>query len=123
MLGLMFDSYIDPYRLFLAASDLAISIYALYLWCFALRRSRLPFFRILVFTSAVFLLIHIMHVVIVCTEDTLKFDVFGIHAYANFAHIMYVIDPIAWGLMLFGYTLLVRWIIRERAKDITASKT
>jgi hypothetical protein len=108
---------IDPYRLFLAASDLLLSVYAVGLWSFALRRTRLRFLRILVLTNVVFLVVHVIHVIIVCAEDRLKFDVFGIYGFATLSHILYVVGPITYTTTLIGFTIMVRWMLRVRAAE------
>jgi hypothetical protein len=108
----MLDEYIDWYRASMALAYLVIDVYMLCLWSFAFRRTRLGFLRLLVITNVLFVLLSLVHVVITLAEENLKMDVFGFHAYANFAHTMYVVRPFISLANVVAYTLLVTWMLR-----------
>jgi hypothetical protein len=107
----MLDEYIDWYRASMALAYLVIDVYMLCLWSFAFRRTRLGFLRLLVITNVLLVLVSLVHVVITLTEEKLKMDVFGPHAYANFAHTEYVIRPFISVANVVAYTLLARWLL------------
>jgi hypothetical protein len=108
----MLDDYIDWYRASMALAYFVIDLYMLCLWSVVFRRTGLGFSRLLVITNVLWVLLSLIHVVIALGEEKLKMDVFGIHAYANFAHTMYVVRPFISLANVVAYTLLVRWILR-----------
>ncbi|HZA38246.1 MAG TPA: hypothetical protein VE486_03815 [Candidatus Baltobacteraceae bacterium] len=118
----MLDDYIDWYRAGMAIAYVCIDIYSVGLWWFAVRRTHLPFFRLWLVVGIAYLLVSVLHVIITLSEEKLKWDVFGAHAYANFAHTEYVVRPFISVFGLIAATLMVRWAIRVNAREHEATK-
>jgi hypothetical protein len=108
----MLDEYIDWYRTGMACAYLLIDLYMLCLWSFALRRTGLPFLRLLVTANVLFVLFSLIHVAITLAEENLKSDVFGFRAYGSFVHTLYVARPLFSVINILGYTLLARWLLK-----------
>ena len=108
----MFPDDIDWYRVGMTAAYLALDLYMLCLWLFALRRTHLSFLRILVASNSLFVLLSVIHVAIALDEVNLKMNVFGWEAYIAFAHTLYVASPLLTIVNALGYTLLVRWLLQ-----------
>ena len=86
--------------------------YLLCLYWYALRKTGFLFFRILLVVSVLWMPFGVLHVLIACAEDWLRFDVFGYHAYYNLLHFMYVLRPAFGILNIFASTLMILWIVR-----------
>jgi hypothetical protein len=118
----MHDDYIDWYRTGMAIAYVCIDIYSVGLWWFAARRTRLPFFRLWLAVGIAYLLVSVLHVIITLSEEKLKWDVFGVHAYANFVHANYVVRPFITFFSLIAATLMVRWVVRVNTPENDATK-
>ena len=118
----MLDPYPDWYRIAMTIAFLLVDIYAFCLFWFGWRRTHLPFLRLIVVLSAIYVVLGVMHLVIACSEENLKAYVFGYHAYHNFGHAMYLIRPLISITSAFASTLMVRWIVRAYPTVNTATK-
>ena len=106
----------DWYRGFFAFSQFALDVYLLMLWSFIFGRTRLRLLWLLIISQAGFVLFAITFIVVVLfSDDTLRFDVFGIHGYSIFVHTSHVLQPLNAVLSAIGYTLVARCLLRSRS--------
>lgn len=117
----MFDPYVDWYRVGMSVAYLFCDAYFLGLNWFGWRRTRLTFFRFLVAIDVIYVLFSLIHTAIACNEEAFQADILGFHAYAIFAHTMYILRPLVSLVSLIASTMMVRWIVRSHSQAATTT--
>jgi hypothetical protein len=116
------DLDIEPWRLLIEAVWLVGGIYLLGLWCYALIRSRLRLFWLLVISNVVAVAIDLIGVVTMFSDDPRDATFLGVIHASSFRQAMYGVKPVFFLLNLVAYTLIVRRIIRAKTDAMQPPK-
>ncbi len=84
------------------------------LWCYALRRSGLALFWLLVISNVVAVAIDLIDFTAAFSADPSDGSVLGLIHSSSFRRVMYGVKPVFFMFNLVAYTLLVRRIIRGK---------